>query len=76
MTAHLHDEKFPEQVVIDGYVLTDACWLLDAVEKFARLGDVSAVVELIKFADNRLSPDGLANIAGEYASRLRLAAAR
>lgn len=76
MTAHLHDEKFPEQVVIDGYVLKDACWLLDAVEKFARLGDVSAVVELIKFADNRLSPDGLASIAGEYASRLRLATTR
>jgi hypothetical protein len=76
MTAHLHDEKFPEQVVIDGYVLTDACWLLDAVEKFARLGDVSAVVELIKFADNRLSPDGLASIAGEYASRLGTKAAR
>jgi hypothetical protein len=76
MTAHLHDEKFPEQVVIDGYVLKDVCWLLQAVEELARLGDVSAVVELIKFADNRLSPDGLANIAGEYASRLRLAAAR
>ena len=34
MSAHLHDEKFPEQVVIDGYVLKDACWLLDAVEEF------------------------------------------
>jgi len=76
MTAHLHDEKFPEKVVIDGYVLTDACRLLQAVEEFARLGDVSAVVELIKFADNRLSPDGLANIAGEYASRLGTKAAR
>lgn len=76
MTAHLHDESFPEQVVIDGYVLKDACRLLQAVEELARLGEVSAVVELIKFADNRLSTDGLASIAGEYASRLHLVAAR
>jgi hypothetical protein len=76
MSTHLHDEKFPEKVVIDGYVLKDACWLLQAVEEFARFGAVSAVVELIKFADSRLSPDGLASIAGEYASRLGTKAAR
>ena len=35
-------------------------WLPDAVEKFARFGDVSAVVELIKFADPHLSADGFA----------------
>jgi hypothetical protein len=38
MTAHLHDEKFPEQVVIDGYVLTDACWLLARRREVRPLG--------------------------------------
>ena len=70
-TSRMHDEDLPEEVVIDGYILSDACWLLGAVEEFARFGDVSAVVELLRFAHPHLSADGLANIAGEYASRMR-----
>jgi len=76
MNAHLHDESFPEKVVIDGYILKDTCWLLDALYEFARLGDVAPVVEMLKFADPRLSPDGLASIAGETATRLRIEAVR
>ncbi|MGD0085152.1 MAG: hypothetical protein ABSD78_18445 [Acidimicrobiales bacterium] len=71
MSTYPDDDIFPEEVVIDGYILDDVCWLLNAVEEFARFGDVEAVVELLRFADDRLSPDGLANVAGEFASRVR-----
>jgi hypothetical protein len=65
------DESFPEKVVIGGYVLNDICWLVKAVEEFCLYGELGAVNELVGFADNRLSPDGLAKVAGEFASRLR-----
>lgn len=71
MTTHADPDRFPEEVVVDSYVLKDACWLLTSVEEFARFGDLGAVNELLKFADPKLSPDELADIAGEFASRLR-----
>jgi hypothetical protein len=71
MSTKFSDESFPEKVVIDGYVLNDICWLLEAVEDFGLHGELGAVGELLGFADNRLSPDGLAKVAGEFASRLR-----
>jgi hypothetical protein len=71
MTANFSDESFPEEVVIDGYVINDICWLLKAVEEFGLHGELGAVNELLGFADDRLSPDGLGKVAGEFASRLR-----
>ena len=78
MSTKSSEESFPEKVVIDGYVINDICWLLKAVEEFALHGELGAVNELVGFADNRLSPDGLAKVAGEFASRLanRIEAAR
>jgi hypothetical protein len=71
MSEDRYKDSYPEVVVIDGYVLKDICWLLTAVETFARFGAIGAVYELIRFPDSRLSADGLANIAGEFASRAR-----
>jgi hypothetical protein len=71
MSANRDGESYPEQVVIDGYILIDICWLLTSVEEFARCGDVEAVCELLSFANPHLSADGLAEIAGEFASRVR-----
>ena len=78
MSTKSSEESFPEKVVIDGCVINDVCWLLKAVEEFALHGELGAVNELVGFADNRLSPDGLAKVAGEFASRLanRIEAAR
>ena len=70
MSTEFSEESFPEKVVIDGYVINDICWLLKAVEDFALYGELGAVNELLSFADDRLSPDGLAKVAGEFASRL------
>jgi hypothetical protein len=61
----------PDEVVLDGLLVTDLCWLVSSLEEFARFGDVSAVTELLGFANPRLSPDGLARIAGEFGMRLR-----
>lgn len=71
MSANRDGESYPEQVVIDAYILVDICWLLSAVEEFARFGDVEAVCELASFAHPHLSADGLAEIAGEFGSRVR-----
>ncbi len=71
MSTRFSEESFPEKVVIDGYVLKDVCWLLRAVEEFALYGELGAVNELLGFADDRLSPDGLGKVAGEFALRLR-----
>lgn len=71
MSTNLSDKSFPEEVVIDGYVLNDICWLVKAVEEFSLHGELGAINELLGFADDRLSPDGLAKVAGEFASRLR-----
>jgi hypothetical protein len=71
MSTQSSEESFPEKVVVDGYVINDICWLLRAVEEFALYGDLGVVNELLGFADDRLSPDGLAKVAGEFASRLR-----
>jgi hypothetical protein len=71
MSANRDGESYPEQVVIDGSVLVDICWLLTSVEEFARFGDVEAVQELLGFAHPHLSADGLAKIAGEFKSRVR-----
>jgi hypothetical protein len=78
MSTKSSEESFPEKVVIDGYVINDICWLLKAVEEFALYGELGAVNELLSFTDDRLSPDGLAKVAGEFASRLanRIEAAR
>jgi len=67
-----HDEaSYPEQVVIDGYLLGDICWLLGALEEFALFGGLEAVCELLSFANPELSADGLGKIAGEFKSRVR-----
>ena len=71
MSTKSSEESFPEKVVIDGYVINDICWLLKAVEEFCLHGELGAMNELFSFADDRLSPDGLAKVAGEFASRLR-----
>lgn len=71
MSANHDGGNYPEQVVVDAYVLVDICWLLSAVEEFARFGDVEAVHELLRFANPHLSADGLAQIAGDFASRVR-----
>jgi len=74
MNDHLGDEGFAEKVVIDGHLCKDARELLGAVEEFACYGELEAVYELLRFAGPRLSADGLANVAGELALRLRKAA--
>jgi hypothetical protein len=71
MSANRDGESYPEQVVIDGYILNDICWLLTSVEDFARFGDIDAVAELLRFANPHLSADGLAEIAGQFTIRLR-----
>jgi hypothetical protein len=71
MSDHHRHENFPDHVIIDGDILKDLCWLLTSLEDFARGGDLPAVYELVRFADDRLSADGLAAIAGEYTRRLR-----
>ena len=71
MSANRYEEVLPEQVVIDGYTLVDICWLLTSVEEFARFGDLEAVAELLRSANPHLSADGLAEVAGQFASRLR-----
>jgi hypothetical protein len=71
MSEDRYGESFPEEVVIDGYILNDICWLLTSIEEFAHFGDVEAVQELLRFADERLSAHGLANIAGEFGQRVR-----
>jgi hypothetical protein len=71
MSDHHRQENFPDRVIVDGDILKDICWLLTSISEFARHGDVTAVVELVRFADDRLSADGLADIAGEYTRRLR-----
>jgi hypothetical protein len=70
MSAH-HDDTIPETVVIDGWSIEDACWLLGAVEEFALFGDVEWVERFIRFANPRLSAQGLATIAGELRVRLQ-----
>jgi hypothetical protein len=70
MSAH-HDDTIPETVVVDGWSIDDACWLLGAVEEFALFGDVEWVEALIRVANPRLSAQGLAAIAGELCVRLR-----
>lgn len=64
------DEDFPAEVMVDGYTCKDICWLLGAVEAFARSGPLGAAIELAQRAGPHLSADGLANIA--YELRLRL----
>ena len=71
MSVNRDGENYSEHVVIDGYILNDICWLLTSIEEFARFGDVEAIDELLRFANPHLSADGLANIAGQFASRLR-----
>jgi hypothetical protein len=71
MSEDRYEDSYPDGFVIDGYILKDICWLLNAVETFARFGDIEAVYELVRFADSRLSADGLADIAGEFADRAR-----
>ena len=73
MSTYVADEAFPEKVVIDHYILIDVCRLLGAVEEFARKGELEAVNELIGFSDSHLCADDLAEIAGEFASRVRRA---
>ena len=36
MSEDRYEDSSPEVVVIDGYILKDICWLLTAVEAFAR----------------------------------------
>jgi len=78
MSTQPSHDTFPETVEVDGYTLQDVRWLLNAVEEFARFAEIEAVRALLRFADDRLSADGLANIAGEFSARLdrRIEAAR
>ncbi|MGO8823693.1 MAG: hypothetical protein ACLQPH_07670 [Acidimicrobiales bacterium] len=70
MSTHHGDEVLPEVVVVDGYTLSDVCWLLRAVAEFARFADLEAVHQLVGFANPALSADGLARAADEFAGRL------
>jgi len=70
MSTHHGEEVLPEVVVVDGYTLSDVCWLLSAVAEFARFADLEAVQQLVRFANPALGADGLAKIADEFASRL------
>jgi hypothetical protein len=70
MSPH-HDDTIPETVIVDGWSIDDACWLLGAVEEFALFGDVEWVDKLIRVANPELSADGLAAIAGGLCVRLR-----
>ncbi|MGH9017205.1 MAG: hypothetical protein ACRDY1_05600 [Acidimicrobiales bacterium] len=70
MSAARHD-AIPETVVVDGWSIDDACWLLCAVEEFALFGDVEGVDQLIRLANRPLSATGLATVAGELCVRLR-----
>jgi hypothetical protein len=70
MNTHRGEEVLPEIVVVDGYTLSDVCWLLSAVAEFARFADLEAVQQLVRFANPALSADGLAKVADEFASRL------
>jgi hypothetical protein len=71
MSAAHQEEVLPEVVVVDGYILHDVCWLLGAVAEFARFADIEAVRQLADFANPQLSADGLAEVADEFAARLR-----
>ncbi len=70
MSTHHGEEVLPEVVVVDGYMLSDVCWLLSAVAEFARFADLEAVHQLVGFANPALSADGLAKVADEFAQRL------
>jgi hypothetical protein len=70
MSTHHREEVLPEIVVVDGYTLSDVCWLLRAVAEFARFADPESVRRLLYFANPALRADGLAKTADEFASRL------
>jgi hypothetical protein len=74
MSDELFEQGYAEKVVIDGHMCKDLHWLAGAVEEFARYGELEAVANLVGFAHPGLSADGLAEVAGQLALRLRQAA--
>jgi hypothetical protein len=60
----------PGTVLVDIHAVKDAAWLLTALQEFARIGDIVAVNEMLRFTNTHLSADGLTRVAGNLASQL------
>jgi hypothetical protein len=67
MSTHLKETR---TVIVERYILEDLAWLLDSLGEFVRLGNAEAVHELLGFANEHLSADGLTYIVNVLAARL------
>jgi hypothetical protein len=61
----------PDTVVISRSTMDDTLWLLDAVNEFVAGGELSSVLELVGYAHEHLSADGLANITTSLITQIR-----
>jgi cellobiose phosphorylase len=61
----------PDSIVISRSTMDDVLWLLDAVNEFVAGGELSSIDELLGYAHDHLSADGLSNITGNLTTQMR-----